>query len=423
MKAVILVGGKGTRLKPLTDRMPKPMLPLAGRPMLEHLIIRLVRNGIRDIIICSGYKSGMIEKHFGDGKAFGADIAYSRETKPLGTAGPLSLIKEKLKDDFIVVYGDLYIELDFQKLAAFHKSRKACATLVLHPSDHPYDSDMVDIDNNGNIKAFLGRPKPGQNFRNLGNAAVYVLNPKALSYIPEGRQADFARDIFPDMLEAGELLAGYVTEEYVRDVGTMDRYTEVNNYIIGRIKALVFLDRDGVINEEVDLLHKEEQLRLLSGAAEAIKLLNGLDAAVVVVTNQPQVARNLCTEADVVRIHEKLNAMLAGKGAFLDGIYYCPHHPEKNHPEASNPKYRKECECRKPGTGMLEQARRDIGADKVKCFMVGDRTADIQTGKNAKCTAILVETGLGGKDYKFDVKPDYIVKDLYEASELIAGLI
>lgn len=183
----------------------------------------------------------------------------------------------------------------------------------------------------------------------------------------------------------------------------------------------VFLDRDGVINEEVDLLHREDQLALIPGAAEAIRRLNDTGILVIVVTNQPAVARNLCTEADVRRIHARLAEMLRqAAGARLDGVYYCPHHPEKHHADG-NPAYRIDCDCRKPGIGMLEEARRAFGLDYARCYMVGDTTRDIQAGRNAGCRTILVRTGYGGRDGKCQVQADLVVDDLAAAAGVVIG--
>ncbi|MBN1346141.1 MAG: HAD family hydrolase [Phycisphaerae bacterium] len=181
----------------------------------------------------------------------------------------------------------------------------------------------------------------------------------------------------------------------------------------------VFLDRDGVVNEEVDLLHRPDQLELIPGAAEAIRRLNDARLPVIVVTNQPVVARNLCTEDDVREIHERLREMLRDRaGAALDAVYFCPHHPETHHKDG-NPAYRIPCRCRKPGIGMLEQACADLRLSLKRCAIVGDTTSDIQTGRNAGCATIGVQTGYGCLDGKYDVAPDHLVPDLSAAVDLI----
>jgi len=189
------------------------------------------------------------------------------------------------------------------------------------------------------------------------------------------------------------------------------------------MRHAVFLDRDGTINKDVGLLIKPEDLSLIPGAAEGIKLLNNRKTPVIVVTNQPVVARNLIKEEGVEAIHDKLQAMLKDEGALVEKIYFCPHHPETGHREANDLKYRRECECRKPKIGMLIQAKKELDIDLTKSFMVGDKTTDIQAGKAASCTTILVETGSAGKDGQVDVKPDHVCKNLLEACKLIVGLL
>ncbi|HUU89706.1 MAG TPA: HAD family hydrolase [Phycisphaerae bacterium] len=179
------------------------------------------------------------------------------------------------------------------------------------------------------------------------------------------------------------------------------------------------MDRDGVINQEVDLLHREDQLVLIPGAAEAVRRLNDAGILVIVATNQPVVARNLCTEDDVRRINARLETMLQdAAGARLDAVYFCPHHPETHHPDG-NPAYRGPCPCRKPDIGMLEEARDRFGLDYSRCFLVGDTTRDIQTGVNAGCRTVLVATGYGGRDGRYDATADFSASDLADAVDIV----
>jgi len=185
---------------------------------------------------------------------------------------------------------------------------------------------------------------------------------------------------------------------------------------------LVLLDRDGTINEDEDLICKTSQVRLIPRAAQAIKLLNERSITVAMVTNQPVVARNLCTEDDVRKINKHIVSMLAKQGARIDAVYYCPHHPEKGHPGA-NPIYRVDCDCRKPKIGMLKAASERFGIAPKDCFMIGDTTRDIKAGKDFGCKTILVRTGHGGKDKKYDVTADHVCDDLYDAAKLVVSLI
>lgn len=417
MQAVILAGGKGTRLG--KNEIPKVMINIGRIPILQHQIELLRRYGITDVVLCVKHLSEKIKKHFGDGSETGVKITYSEEKEFLGTAGAVKFAEDVVKDDFILFYGDVMLNMDLAKLAEYHKNKRGLATLVVHESDHPHDSDIVDMDQNNKVKRFW-RPKPNEKFRNLTNAAVYVLNKSILKHVEEGKNLDFGKDIFPKLVEKKISIYGYVTSEYVKDMGTPERLEKVReDFEKGSIfRKAVFLDRDGVINEEINFLYKPSQLNLIEGSAEGIKMLNENGFLVIVVTNQPVVARGMCKEEDLNLIHEKLRKILAEKGAKLDGIYYCPHHPDKGYPE-ENAKYKIVCECRKPKTGMIMQASKDFGLDPKKCVIVGDRKVDIRTGKNAGCKTILVKTGHGGKDDKYYEEPDYTCKNLLEAVKLI----
>ncbi len=427
MEVVIMAGGEGKRLRPLTDKLPKPLLPINERPLLDFLIEHSVRNGADNIIVCTGYLAEKVAEHI-EKQDYGTFIRESRETTPLGTAGPLLPIKNELESEFIVLYSDVYTTVDLKKMLEFHTQKKSDATLLLHKSDHPQDSTVVTVDSSSRITGFV--EKPGSEWKEHGNltsAALYVLNKSVVDFIDTGKELDFAKDVFPQMLREGKKLYGYVSEEYTKDMGTAERYKEVEAYDAAAAKKMqkriaVFLDRDGVINEEVDLLTKKEQLKLIPGAAEGIRLLNEKGILAIVVTNQPVVARNLVTEEQLLQIHRKLRGMLEEKGAHIDALYYCPHHPEKNHTEANNPKYRRECRCRKPNTGMVEQAAKTFKIDTKNSYVVGDETVDVQLGKNAGCTTILASTGYAGKDGKHEAKADYDCSNLNEACKLIAKL-
>lgn len=416
-QAVILAGGRGERLK--LTKIPKPMVKIGKKPLLEHQILQLRRYNITDIVLCVKHLSEKIIQYFGDGSKFNIRITYSKEGDFLGTAGAVKLVEEKLRKRFLIVYGDVMFNLNIRELVEFHKRKKTLATLVIHPSNHPHDSSLVEIDENDIIIRFSNPPH--KRIRgNLTNAAFYVAERRLLKYIGENKYYDFSKDIFPKLVGK---IHGYITNEYLKDIGTPERLQEVRkDYRRRRIfpkKVAVFLDRDGVINEEINLLTKPEELRLIKRSSEAIKRLNENGFWVIVVTNQPVVARGLCSEEDIDRIHEKLKTMLKERNAYIDAIYYCPHHPERGHPEANNPKYRMECSCRKPKIGMLKRASEEFHFKLQESIIIGDRTVDIKTGKNAGCKTILVRTGYGGKDGKYKVKPDYIFNDLFNAVDFI----
>ncbi len=421
MKAVILAGGKGTRLASLTKEIPKPMINVGDKPILEHQIELLKEFGITDITIITHYLSEVIENYFGNGGKFGVDISYFREEEPLGTCGGIKEIEDNLTEDFLIFYGDVMLNMDLDRLISFHYAKKSACTLVLHPNDHPYDSDLVEVNSENRITAFHSKPhEKGKYFRNLANAAIYIMSPKILRYIGKGKKADLAKDLFPSLLDK-EMFYGYITAEYQKDVGTPKRLEEVNkDYKSGKIARLnmknkrqaIFMDRDGVINREVNHLHKIEQLEILPDAIRAVKNINRSEFLAIVITNQPVIARNMCSVAELDEIHRKLETLLGEDKAKLDAIYYCPHHPDKGYPE-ERVEYKIDCECRKPKTGLLKKAEEEFNIDLKNSFFVGDADRDILCGKNAGMKTIAIG-GFRGKE-----KPDRLFSNLEEAVDFI----
>jgi histidinol-phosphate phosphatase family protein len=378
------------------------MIPVCGKPILEHQVLLAKRYGFTDFLFLTGYLGEQIEAYFGDGRRWGVKIEYYRETSALGTAGAFAEVADRLTEDFWVFYGDTVMDIDMSRMLAFHRERSAEATLFLHPNDHPYDSDLVDIADDARITAFYPKPhEEGGNYRNLVNAALYILSPRMLKHIVSGEKSDFGKDVFPKALLSGARMYGYVSAEYIKDMGTPERYEKVcADVACGKVSRLnsrnrrpaVFFDRDGVINREVDLLSSAEQMELLPGAAAAIKAVNRSGYLAIVVTNQPVIARNLCSLEELRRIHNRMETLLGREGAYLDAIYFCPHHPDGGYPE-ERAEYKIVCDCRKPKPGMLLQAAKDFNIDLAASYMIGDRTTDIAAGEAAGVKrAVLIST-------------------------------
>lgn len=392
MKVVIIAGGQGTRIASVNSEIPKAMIPIAGKPVLEYEVELAKRYGFTEFLFIIGYLGDQIETYFGDGSPWGVHIDYFKEEKPLGTAGALGLLKEQLTDDFFVFYGDTVTDFDMQAMLAFHKSKQADATLFVHPNDHPYDSDIVEMDSEGRVKGFCHKPHPeGFVSHNVVNAALFIFSPKVLEQIELGVKSHIEKHVLPACIDAGMRLYGYVSYEYIKDMGTPDRYYSVcDDVISGKVARLnrqyprkaVFLDRDGVINREVNLLNKPEEMELLPGAADAIRYINSKGYLAVVVTNQPVIARNLCSLEELDYIHATLETLLGKEQAYLNGLYYCPHHPDKGYPE-ERPEYKIVCDCRKPKPGMLLKAASDWNIDLSESYMIGDSDRDIQAGHAA----------------------------------------
>jgi D,D-heptose 1,7-bisphosphate phosphatase len=425
MKAVILAGGKGTRLGNLTASIPKPMVELAGKPIVQYQVELCQRFGIEEIIFIVNHLGDALEQHFGNGSDFGIPISYFHEEKPLGTVGGLVEIKDRLQKDFLVLYGDVMMEMDLSRLWSFHQTKKSDATLVVHPNDHPYDSDLIEMNEDQQVIKVLPKPHPdGLRYHNMVNAAVYLFKPMIFEYLEEGVKADFGRDVFPRIYDKIRMY-GYNTPEYLKDMGTPDRLEQVEKDVRSgkvsrrslthRQKAL-FLDRDGVLNIDTDLIHRPEDLELYPFTAEAIRRINKSDYLSVITTNQSVVARNMTTIEGLAEIHKKMETELGEAGAKLDDIRYCPHHPDKGFPE-ENPAYKIDCNCRKPKPGMLTDAAQLFNIDLSISWMIGDSERDTLAGRAAGCTTIGVMTGHGHR--KAEVLPDYFFANLAEAVDFI----
>ena len=428
-QAIIIAGGMGTRLKARLGDLPKPMIPIGGKPLLEHQVDLAKRHGFTDVVIFACYRPDLIQAHLGDGSRWGVKIRYQVEKTPLGTAGAVLAGMSLLDERFLVFYGDTMVNVDLSRLWDRHVSSGAGGTLLLHPNDHPLDSDLVEMDDGGWITAFHNRPHPaGKFFQNLVNAGLYVIDKAALEpWARDVKPMDFGKNLFPAMLRSGQRLLGYNTPEYIKDIGTPERYdrvsAEYDRGVIARSslqtpQPAVFLDRDGTLNREVDGVTCPEKLELLPGVAEAIHELNHNGIRAVVISNQPIIAKGFCREADVQAVHNKLETLLGQQHAFLDRIYYCPHHPEKGF-DGERIELKIACDCRKPRIGMIERAVRDLNVDLKQSWLIGDTTTDLQTAKNAGVKSILVLTGYAGKDNKYPAQPDYACETLTEAVKLI----
>ena len=411
MKTVIMAGGRGTRISSVARDIPKPMIKIEGKPVLEHEIECLRDQGYTDLIITVSHLGSIIMEYFGDGskispatgKPFGVNIEYYFEEEPLGNAGALFKLKEKLTEDFLLLNADAVFDVDFNRFVAFHKSKGGLATLFTHPNSHPYDSGLILADNRGAVNQWLTKEDERPEFyRNRVNAGLHVLSPKVLETEISTAKVDLDRQLLKPLAGTGKMFV-YDSPEYVKDMGTPERYEAVcRDFAAGKVRArnlsnfqkAIFLDRDGTLNEYVGFLRSPEELRLLPGVSEAVRRINESGYLAVVVTNQPVIARGEVTVEQLRTIHNKLETLLGQDGAFVDAIYYCPHHPHKGY-EGEIPELKIDCDCRKPKPGMLLQAAKDLNIDLSQSFVVGDGQNDILAGQAAGCTTVLV----GSEDF------------------------
>lgn len=392
MKTVIIAGGKGTRIASCHSDIPKAMIPVEGKPVIQRQVEMAASYGFRDFIFLTGHMGNVIRDYFKDGSSLGVNITYSQEEEPLGTAGALRQVKDLLTEDFFVFYGDTVMDVDLEHMLRFHRDNKADATLFIHPNDHPYDSDIVETDSSHRITAFHLKPhEEGFISRNQVNASLFILSPKVVDEIPPSIKLNLEKDIFPLCLDKGMKFFGYPSAEYIKDMGTPERHAEVCADVrSGRVARMnrrnlrpaVFLDRDGVINKEVGFLYREEDMELIEGAAEGIARINAAGWLAIVVTNQPVIARGDCTWEELGRINARMETLLGQQHAFINDIYICPHHPDKGFP-GERPEYKIICDCRKPAPGMLLKAAEDWGIDLSRSIMIGDNERDVMAGENA----------------------------------------
>ena len=412
MKVVIMAGGRGTRITSVASDIPKPMIKIGEKPVLEHELECLRSQGFTDIIITVSHLGHIIMDYFGDGskvspstgKPFGVHIEYYFEKEPLGNAGALFKIKEKLTEDFLLLNADALFDVDFNRFVDYHRQHGALVTLFAHANDHPYDSGLLVVDKDNYVQQWLTKEdaRP-QYYRNIVNGGLHVISPKVLDVEINTPKVDLDRQILKPLAGTGKMLC-YNSPEYAKDMGTPERYyAACADYKSGKIQGknlrnkqkAIFLDRDGTINKYVGYLRTPEQFELLDGVGEAIRKINLSGYLAIVVTNQPVIARGDVTVDGLQQIHNKMETMLGKEGAYLDGVYYCPHHPDKGF-AGEVEELKIVCECRKPKAGLLLQSAKDFNIDLSQSWMIGDSENDVLGGKNAGCkTALIGETDYG----------------------------
>ena len=434
MKAVFMAGGRGTRISSVASDIPKPMIKIQGKPILEHEIECLRDQGYRDIIITVSYLGDIIVDYFGDGSGvsaatgepFGVNIEYYFEEQPLGNAGALLKLRDQLDDNFLLLNADVLFDIDIDRMLKAHQNSSASATILTHPNSHPYDSGLIIADGDHIVTKWLTKEaQRPEYYKNRVNAGIHILSPEVLDALPidaetigtigeDGKvvKLDLDRDILRPLAGTGKLFC-YDSTEYVRDMGTPERYQAVcedfaSGIVTGRNlrnpQKAIFLDRDGTINRYVGFLRKIEDFELIDDVSQAISLINQSAFLTVVVTNQPVIARGEVAVDELTEIHHKMETLLGKDGVYIDDLYYCPHHPHKGY-EGEVESLKIECECRKPKPGMLLQAEKDHHIVLSDSWMIGDSENDILAGKAAGCRTALI----GNEDYGQDISGDSLL--------------
>jgi D,D-heptose 1,7-bisphosphate phosphatase len=397
IKALLLAAGLGTRLRPLTDSVPKCLIPIAGRPLLDIWIHRLLECGIREARINTHALATAVRAHIAQINAKnGLLLVEAHEPVLLGSSGTVTANADLADDvdEIVVIYADNFSDIDLQPLIAFHRQHSDPLTMVLFQAPNPSACGIAKLDTDGRIISFVEKPKAPAS--NLANAGLYVIDAAAYREIAEMKAFDLGFEVLPRFVGR---MRGWIWGGYYRDIGTHEslelaehdaRNLFPDEFLTknpGVRQPAVFLDRDGTLIEHVPYLSDPESVRLLPGAAEALKKLRRAGFAVVLVTNQSAIGRGMITEDRLDQIHNEMRRQLAACGATIDGIYYCPVLPTNDdrsvveHPD------------RKPGPGMLLRAAVDLKLDLATSWMVGDLISDVFAGLNAGCRSILLESG------------------------------
>ena len=380
-QGVVLVGGLGTRLGDLTRQTPKPMIEVGGRPFVEHVIAHLARFGLTDIVLLAGYRGEAFLDAYTGREMFGARISVLVEPASLGTGGALKFVASQLHPAFVMTNGDTFFDADLGPLlrpgSGTGVGIEAAPTnaMLVRATDDASRYGRVVLGASGLVEAFQEKsaaPAPGSG-PTLINAGCYRLDrDEVLSHI-KVQPCSFETDVLPALLKARRLY-GLQAQGYFIDMGVPDSLAAAREGLVAaRRRPAAFLDRDGVINVDHGYTHRVEDLVFIEGAATAIKALNAAGYYTIVVSNQGGIARGLYSVEQAQAFNQALRERLMDAGARLDAVYFCPHHPD-----GVVAPYATACTCRKPASGLLEQAERDWPTDKAGSFLIGDMPSDME---------------------------------------------
>lgn len=393
IEAIILAGGFATRLKKKIKFKSKTLIFIKKKTLLERIVTDCIKYNILNIHLIINKNQKDIIKYLSK-KKLKANIKIHTENEPLGDGGALSLLKKEsslLKKNFLVINGDLLINMNLKKLINFHKKYNSQLTIVTHPNNHPYDSDILETNKNNRLIKIYNKPHSKRLiYKNNCSSGIMIISGSLIKNIPEIKNSLY-KEIIPKLIKNNKKILCYKTREFIKDLGTPDRLIK-GRKIFDSIKfkfsniqkklPAIFLDRDGVINIES---HKkiEDPTNFFTNTVEAIKKINNSSYLCIVITNQPSVAKGFLNKIKLEFLHKKLETKLGKAGAYFDAIYYCPHHPSKGFPN-ENILYKKICNCRKPKIGMLKKANLDLNINMKKSYFIGNTVIDYKTAKNAK---------------------------------------
>lgn len=374
-QAVILAGGRGERLRPLTDDRPKPMVLLNGKPFLEYLINTLAENGIKEIVLLLGYLPEKVTEYFGDGSKFGVNINYSITDVSDETGTRIKKAVHLLDDFFLLMYCDNYWPLIFKKLLDFYKKQKTFASVTVYTNKDGITKNNMLVDRDGYVVKYdKKRIEADLNGVEIG---FFVLNKNILKEMPN-HNFSFEKEILPALISEKQL-SGYMTDHKYYSIGSLERLKTTEKFL--RPKKVVLLDRDGVINKKpkkADYVKNWGEFEFLPGAIDGLKLLSQNSYEIYIISNQPGIARGMMTVEDLNDVYSNFLDELKKYNIIIEGIYNCLHGWDDG------------CECRKPKPGLLFRAASEHYFDLTKAIFIGDDERDLQAGEAAGCRTILI---------------------------------
>lgn len=394
---VILVGGKGERVRKITNGLSKSEIILNKKNRIIDYQLNQISKLKKNIIFLSNIKFKKLKKNILK-KYKKLNIKFIEEGKKrLGTAGSLKILSEENYKYFIIIFGDLLFNFNFKKLINFHKKKSSDCTLVVHPNSHPKDSDCLKLNDDQMLIKFYKKPHKSIT-PNLCLSGISIINRKVLNLIKANRTQDFSKFLIPKIQKKKFKIFGYNSREYIKDVGTFSRIREAKNdlksikYTKGNINKkipAIFLDRDGVINLDQNNGKYQNPDKIINKVPKAIKIINSKGFLCVLITNQPSIAKGYITLSKLKNDFISLENKLSTKGAYIDRIYFCPHHPDKGFKnEIKNLKIN--CNCRKPKNGLILRAIKDLNIDRKRSYFIGDRYTDYLAAKKTKLKFIYV---------------------------------
>ena len=390
---VIAAGGKGTRLKSVNGSKPKALTVVGAEPIIINQMLKFIDFGCHDFILLLGYGADEIiqevNRFFRDSSV---NISYFVENDALGNGGALLAELDALPEEFFYIYCDTYFSINIAKFESHYIDVKCDVLAFAHPNDHPSDSDLFVVDDDSKVFEIKKHPHEKRTFPgNLVNAAFYLIRKSCLENIyPANRKLDFVQDILPLVIKNHGNVYAYKSIEYIKDMGTPVRLQSVldqistPNFSWESKEKIIFLDRDGTLNacQDGEYITNSAELKLLDGVVEALRLLRSKGYKLVLVTNQPVVARGMINEAELKNIHNDLEWRLAEENVYLDDIMVCPHHPDAGY-KGERVELKFDCSCRKPKPGMILSFLSRYNIAREESWMVGDTWRDVSAGTAA----------------------------------------